>query len=348
MGYVIAFILAVGMVGYAKDNGNLLTGCLGVLILLGLGITALDALWKIIKEVVAVIWLPVLIIAAILVVLCSIDYLVDLYVSKKSTACEKIKELYKTLKHIQAPTNIDVTKKLIEIKGEELPEEIFFVECHNMVQSQLDLIKSNDEQYDVIKSKKEGVLQEFENEHSKVLFERYVINKYARKISRTINKIPDEFKAEAIFSIHGEAKRIQYSFDEIVEYNARYKELEESLNKKRQQEKEREAEQKRQEEQKKKEEAERQARKVREQQQRKEAIKRERSKLNASLRYDVLKRDNFRCVICGRSAADGVTLHVDHIKPVSKGGKTELNNLRTLCDYCNLGKSDKYDPDGMN
>ena len=70
--------------------------------------------------------------------------------------------------------------------------------------------------------------------------------------------------------------------------------------------------------------------------------------MSASLRYDVMKRDHFRCTICGRSADDGVTLHVDHIKPVSKGGKTEMSNLRTLCDYCNLGKSDKYDPNGMN
>jgi len=67
-----------------------------------------------------------------------------------------------------------------------------------------------------------------------------------------------------------------------------------------------------------------------------------------SLRYDVLKRDAFRCVICGRTARDGVKLHVDHIRPVSKGGKTELNNLRTLCDACNMGKRDKYDEYGCN
>lgn len=66
--------------------------------------------------------------------------------------------------------------------------------------------------------------------------------------------------------------------------------------------------------------------------------KAERSKMNQSLRYDVLKRDHFRCVICGRSADDGVILHVDHIIPVSKGGKTEIGNLRTLCEDCNLGK----------
>ena len=61
------------------------------------------------------------------------------------------------------------------------------------------------------------------------------------------------------------------------------------------------------------------------------------------MRYNVLKRDNFRCQICGRSAQDGVTLEVDHIIPISKGGKTEYSNLRTLCKDCNRGKSNKFE-----
>ena len=72
-------------------------------------------------------------------------------------------------------------------------------------------------------------------------------------------------------------------------------------------------------------------------------IKRERSLMSNSLRYDVLCRDNFRCVLCGSEASDGVKLEVDHIFPVSKGGKTEMSNLRTLCDRCNRGKSDKIE-----
>lgn len=72
-------------------------------------------------------------------------------------------------------------------------------------------------------------------------------------------------------------------------------------------------------------------------------IKVERSKMSDSLRYNVMKRDGFRCCICGSSAEDGVKLHVDHIVPVSRGGKTEMSNLRTLCDRCNLGKSDKIE-----
>ena len=70
----------------------------------------------------------------------------------------------------------------------------------------------------------------------------------------------------------------------------------------------------------------------------------QRSIMSKSLRYDVMKRDNFRCVLCGLSAKDGVQLHVDHIRPVSKGGKTEMSNLITLCEHCNLGKRDKFDP----
>lgn len=69
----------------------------------------------------------------------------------------------------------------------------------------------------------------------------------------------------------------------------------------------------------------------------------ERAKVTDSLRYDVLKRDGFRCVLCGMSSKDGAILHVDHIIPVSKGGKTELSNLRTLCERCNMGKSNKIE-----
>lgn len=59
------------------------------------------------------------------------------------------------------------------------------------------------------------------------------------------------------------------------------------------------------------------------------------------LRLKVLSRDNFRCVFCGRSPATdiGVKLHIDHIQPFSKGGKTTVDNLQTLCLECNLGKS---------
>ncbi len=56
----------------------------------------------------------------------------------------------------------------------------------------------------------------------------------------------------------------------------------------------------------------------------------------------MLREDGFKCRICGRSAEDGVTLEVDHVLPVSKGGKTVRENLRTLCCDCNWGKRDLY------
>lgn len=60
------------------------------------------------------------------------------------------------------------------------------------------------------------------------------------------------------------------------------------------------------------------------------------------LRYKILNRDKSKCVLCGRSAKDGITLHIDHIKPFSLGGLTVLSNLRTLCHVCNIGRSNKY------
>lgn len=66
--------------------------------------------------------------------------------------------------------------------------------------------------------------------------------------------------------------------------------------------------------------------------------------ITLSLRYKVLVRDNFKCVRCGRNPATnpGVELHVDHIIPFSRGGKTLLENLETKCKECNLGKGDKF------
>lgn len=66
----------------------------------------------------------------------------------------------------------------------------------------------------------------------------------------------------------------------------------------------------------------------------------EREKLTPTIRYRVLSRDNYTCQSCGKSSKE-TTLHVDHIIPISKGGKTEISNLQVLCSECNQGKSDK-------
>lgn len=58
------------------------------------------------------------------------------------------------------------------------------------------------------------------------------------------------------------------------------------------------------------------------------------TKIPAKLRWEVFKRDGFTCKGCG--AQDD--LSADHISPESKGGKTTLENLQTLCRSCNSKK----------
>lgn len=68
--------------------------------------------------------------------------------------------------------------------------------------------------------------------------------------------------------------------------------------------------------------------------------KKMRKTVNDALRYGVMKRDGFRCVLCGRNAQETRRLEVDH-----KDGDTMNNNpqnLQTLCSECNKGKA-KYE-----
>lgn len=60
------------------------------------------------------------------------------------------------------------------------------------------------------------------------------------------------------------------------------------------------------------------------------------------LRFLVMRRDNFKCKICGRTPATDPTiiLHVDHKTAWANGGETVIENLQTLCSRCNIGKSD--------
>ena len=69
--------------------------------------------------------------------------------------------------------------------------------------------------------------------------------------------------------------------------------------------------------------------------------------LRPGTRFDVMKRDNFQCKLCGKSAKDGAVLEVDHKHPRSKGGRSTKANLWTLCWTCNQGKSAKDLPEGI-
>lgn len=72
-------------------------------------------------------------------------------------------------------------------------------------------------------------------------------------------------------------------------------------------------------------------------------IKMQRGIMSNDLREAIKLRDNYTCCNCGNSIYDepNLLLEVDHIIPISKGGKTEASNLQTLCWRCNRTKSNK-------
>lgn len=64
-----------------------------------------------------------------------------------------------------------------------------------------------------------------------------------------------------------------------------------------------------------------------------------RKTIGKKIRFEIFKRDSFKCQYCGASAPD-VILEIDHVIPVSKGGDDDITNLITSCRDCNRGKSD--------
>jgi HNH endonuclease len=65
-----------------------------------------------------------------------------------------------------------------------------------------------------------------------------------------------------------------------------------------------------------------------------------RKTLSKKTRFEVFKRDSFKCQYCGASSPEAV-LVVDHIDPISKDGADEMFNYITSCQPCNAGKSDR-------
>jgi len=67
-------------------------------------------------------------------------------------------------------------------------------------------------------------------------------------------------------------------------------------------------------------------------------INRELEDFTAAQKKQILERDNYKCVICGKGKKDGVELHIDHIKPKDLGGKATIENGQTLCAQHNFLK----------
>lgn len=62
--------------------------------------------------------------------------------------------------------------------------------------------------------------------------------------------------------------------------------------------------------------------------------------LRLKVRNAIFERDNYMCVYC-KENFDTDQLHIDHIRPKSKGGTDDITNLATACAGCNLSKGSK-------
>lgn len=67
----------------------------------------------------------------------------------------------------------------------------------------------------------------------------------------------------------------------------------------------------------------------------------ERAKVSNELRQEIFERDGYTCVNCGSTEKE--SLEIDYIMPIAKGGKTEPDNLQTLCRDCNIRKGNDID-----
>ena len=54
-------------------------------------------------------------------------------------------------------------------------------------------------------------------------------------------------------------------------------------------------------------------------------------------RQSIYNRDNYTCYICGEEFSEG-KLSIDHVIPLSRGGKNTFENMATCCKNCNYKK----------
>jgi hypothetical protein len=65
----------------------------------------------------------------------------------------------------------------------------------------------------------------------------------------------------------------------------------------------------------------------------------QRNHIPTSVKREVWRRDQGRCVECGSKEK----LEFDHIIPVSKGGSNTARNVQLLCEKCNRSKGNKIE-----
>lgn len=55
---------------------------------------------------------------------------------------------------------------------------------------------------------------------------------------------------------------------------------------------------------------------------------------SSQIKYEVLQRDRFRCVVCGRTPEQGAKLHIQAVKPLPKHERPSADCFRTVCEDC--------------
>ncbi len=66
--------------------------------------------------------------------------------------------------------------------------------------------------------------------------------------------------------------------------------------------------------------------------------KRELEDFSPEQKAAILKRDGYKCVVCGAGRESGLELHVDHVKAKYKGGTATIENGQTMCSMHNFRK----------
>lgn len=59
------------------------------------------------------------------------------------------------------------------------------------------------------------------------------------------------------------------------------------------------------------------------------------------IKEELIKKNGNKCSICGRKFDEFEHPTIDHIFPISLGGKDNIENLQLTCNICNIKKSDK-------
>jgi 5-methylcytosine-specific restriction endonuclease McrA len=62
---------------------------------------------------------------------------------------------------------------------------------------------------------------------------------------------------------------------------------------------------------------------------------------------EIISLQSYQCGVCKISIRKRQDRHLDHIVPLSKGGRNDRSNLQFLCVSCNLSKGDKDPEDFM-